>query len=82
MKSWKLSRLYNTIPCQLCILYNALLAALVDVCGANYARAIGTYGSKERPASRPPAGLYLYFCSSFISDCYNDIVFNFWSSCI
>ena len=24
------------------ILYNALLAALVDVCGANYARAIGT----------------------------------------
>ena len=42
LKSWKLCRLYNTSPCQLCILYNAVLAAMVDVYGADDAGDIGT----------------------------------------
>ena len=49
LKNWKLYRLYNTSQCQLCILYNALLAAMADVYGANYTWAIGTYGNKESP---------------------------------
>ena len=39
------------------ILYNAVLAALAALHGANYAGDIGTYGSKEKPASGLPAGL-------------------------
>ena len=35
-------KLHKNKPPILCILYNAILAALVDVYGANYARAIGT----------------------------------------
>ena len=35
-------KLHNKYPPILGILYNAILAALVDVYGANYARAIGT----------------------------------------
>ena len=35
-------KLHKNKPFILGILYNALLAALVDVCGANYARDIGT----------------------------------------
>ena len=48
-KSWKLCRLYNTSPCQLCILYNALLAALADVYGANHAGAIEHRDAKRNP---------------------------------
>ena len=35
-------KLHKNKPSILCILYNAVLAALADVCGANYAIAIGT----------------------------------------
>ena len=35
-------KLHKNKPPILCILYNAILAALVDVCGANYARDIET----------------------------------------
>ena len=42
LKSWNLCRLHNTSPRQLCILYNAILAALAALYGANYAGAIGT----------------------------------------
>ena len=35
-------KLHKNKPPILCILYNALLAALADVCGSNYAGAIGT----------------------------------------
>ena len=35
-------KLHKNKPPILGILYNAFLAALVDVCGANYARDIGT----------------------------------------
>ena len=42
LKSWKLCRLHNTSPRQLCILYNAILAALAALYGANYAGDIGT----------------------------------------
>ena len=35
-------KLHKNKPSILCILYNDILAALVDVYGTNYARAIGT----------------------------------------
>ena len=35
-------KLHKNKPPILCILYNAILAALVDVYGANYSRDIGT----------------------------------------
>ena len=60
-------KLHKNKPPILGILYNSLLAALVDVCGANYARAIETQGSKEKARQRPSTGLYLYFCFMFLS---------------
>ena len=50
-------KLHKNKPFILDILYNAILAALVDVYGAKYARAIRTYGNKEKPANGPSAGL-------------------------
>ena len=50
-------KLHKNKPFILGILYNVFLAALATLHGANYAGDIRTWGSKEKPASRPPAGL-------------------------
>lgn len=42
LRSWKLCRLHNVSLFQLYILYNAILASLAALYGANYAGNIGT----------------------------------------